>query len=451
MAPGELAATAAPKAADMSIPSPAHDRLARRESAISALARLPASDILNDHEQAILAIEEARGLSPTPGPARWLVVIVKATRLCNLRCVYCRSWAEGPNQTMTFDVMARSVREALSMPNVHGVEFVWHGGEVTMLKPKVFRKFLWLQERYRQPGQEVKNSIQTNATHLTDEWIDFLHEFGMGVGVSIDGPPELNDRRRLDKDGRGTSSRIAGGIARLRQAGIPHAALVVIDREIIGAGPERLLGYLADIGLDKISFLNVLPENDPDDPEIVKSTYFTFPEYVRFLTDTFSVWWNSFRDRMEIREFRDFIQKMSVPKTSIGCLWMGNCMGRYVTLEANGDLAPCDKYRSDPGSILGNVMHSPMADIIRTSGYLADAKKEASDAKTRMAPCKWFHVCNGGCPHDRHLASRFGDAVEPGRCCGVAPLLDHMARTMGRTMERAGIRAGSSGLDNPAS
>jgi sulfatase maturation enzyme AslB (radical SAM superfamily) len=37
-----------------------------------------------------------------------LVLIMKATRHCNLRCTYCRSWSDQTNQTMTFEVLARS-------------------------------------------------------------------------------------------------------------------------------------------------------------------------------------------------------------------------------------------------------------------------------------------------------------------------------------------------------
>ena len=33
-------------------------------------------------------------------------LIIKATRLCNLRCTYCHDWDVGVDQTMPFDVLA---------------------------------------------------------------------------------------------------------------------------------------------------------------------------------------------------------------------------------------------------------------------------------------------------------------------------------------------------------
>ena len=90
---------------------------------------------------------------PDAGGQAVLTVIMKATRLCNLRCTYCHSWRSGPNQKMTFDVLAHSIHGALRDPSVGYVDFVWHGGEVTVLPVEFYRKALWLQERFRRPDR----------------------------------------------------------------------------------------------------------------------------------------------------------------------------------------------------------------------------------------------------------------------------------------------------------
>ena len=60
-------------------------------------------------------------------------LIIKATRLCNLRCTYCTDWRDGPDQTMAFEVLASLVSAALKDPDHDSVEFIWHGGESTLL------------------------------------------------------------------------------------------------------------------------------------------------------------------------------------------------------------------------------------------------------------------------------------------------------------------------------
>src|SRR4029077_20302558 len=134
--------------------------LRARESGPPAGA--PPASVLTPAE---VADYEALSAEPDPEPPGGVAVtmIMKATRLCNLRCTYCHSWREGPNETMTFPVLARATRDALRDPSARSIDFVWHGGEATLLPLSFYRKALWLQQRFRRPGQSVHNNLQTNA------------------------------------------------------------------------------------------------------------------------------------------------------------------------------------------------------------------------------------------------------------------------------------------------
>src|SRR5581483_2761405 len=99
-------------------------------------------------------------------------LIVKATRLCNLRCSYCHDWRSGPDQTMSFPVLARMTAAALRDPEHQLIDFVWHGGETTLLPAGFYEKAMAVQARFRRPGQGIVNIIQTNGTLLTPKWVD---------------------------------------------------------------------------------------------------------------------------------------------------------------------------------------------------------------------------------------------------------------------------------------
>ncbi len=215
-------------------------------------------------DEAALVERLAADPDPVTGDSAVLTVIMKSTRLCNLRCTYCHSWRAGPNQTMTFPVLAHATRDALRDPAVRMVDFVWHGGEATLVPRSFYRKAVWLQERFRRPGQTVLNTVQTNGTRLTDEWLEFVREHDFSVGVSLDGPPEIHDARRVDVRGRPTSASVRQGLERLQAAGITRSGtLMVVDEEIRAVGAERVLDYLLEIGVRGVALLNVLPENTP--------------------------------------------------------------------------------------------------------------------------------------------------------------------------------------------
>ena len=145
--------------------------------AVRALAAAPAASMLTADE---LEVFECLRDEPAPRAGRlrpFTVMIMKATRLCNLRCTYCNQWRDGPNQIMGFEVLARATRDVLRAPGVRRVEFVWHGGEATLLPIAFYRKALWLQEQFRTPGQSVNNVMQTNATRVSDAWLEFWKRY----------------------------------------------------------------------------------------------------------------------------------------------------------------------------------------------------------------------------------------------------------------------------------
>jgi uncharacterized protein len=388
-------------------------------SALAVLGAEPAAAVLEPREAELLRRlpgEESRSHTAT-GPS--LVMIMKATRLCNMRCAYCNQWRDGPNQNMRFEVLARAIHGALQLPDIRRVEFVWHGGEPTLLPMSFFRKALWLQQRFRRPGQVVHNAIQTNALRLPDEWIAFLRRNEFSVGVSLDGPPEVHDRRRLDVASRPTSERVRSGLGQLAAAGIRHGVLVVVDDAIVDFGAGPLLDYLQSIGVEHVDLLNALPKNTAVGAPL-EGFYIDLDRYVEFLRDVFRLWWPARAERISIRELGGLVQQLrgGGPGT---CVFAGNCFGSFLTVDPGGDVSACDKYVGDPQYVFGSLMRADLSAIL-SSARLENVRRENERELAVPPACRWFTVCHGACPHDRYTARRRRPERAEG-CCGFAPLL----------------------------
>ncbi|WP_333023138.1 hypothetical protein [Wolbachia endosymbiont of Pentidionis agamae] len=52
----------------------------------------------------------------------------------------------------------------------------------------------------------------TNGILIDTEWIKIFKEYGIGVGISLDGTKNLSDTYRLDKKGNGTYERVVSKI-----------------------------------------------------------------------------------------------------------------------------------------------------------------------------------------------------------------------------------------------
>jgi uncharacterized protein len=90
---------------------------------------------------------------------------------------------------------------------------VLHGGEPLLLGlPDMRRLVEGLSKAMR---ADAGLHVQTNGVLLSDEFIELFAEHEVGVSISLDGPAEIHDRNRLDRNGRGSHSQVIEAIARL--------------------------------------------------------------------------------------------------------------------------------------------------------------------------------------------------------------------------------------------
>jgi uncharacterized protein len=199
--------------------------------------------------------------------------------------------------------------------------------------------------------------------------------------------------------------------------------LVVVDKQVTELGPKVLLDCLVeDLGVRGAAVLNVIPENADSVPS--KGDYLPWAEYVAFLRELFRRWWPDYRNKIDIRELSSVVRVLSggAPST---CVLAGNCMGRYLTVEAHGTVSACDKYIGADSFEFGNVLHSDLNTLVARSGNLARAREQAHSEMAKMSGCRYFAYCRGGCSHDRRLNQLYNRSW-PGTCCGLADLLDEV-------------------------
>jgi uncharacterized protein len=352
-----------------------------------------------------------------------MTMIMKGTRLCNLRCAYCHDWESGSDQTMSFEVLAHSIAAAMQDDTHNVVTFAWHGGETTLLPMDFYRRAMALQSRFRRPGQYVQNHLQTNATRLTAEWAEFFRRNDFGVGISLDGPSEVQDNYRPDAAGRSTFDRVLAGMRLLEEHQVSYGVLMVVDATTIARGADALFDFIVELGLKRIGLLAVNPRNQPEATWLTPTAPYTSPSTMgAFLSNLYDRWFEHGDDTISIRELSDIEQALSNGHRS--CKMAGDCIGDLFVVDPNGDIAHCNLFRGDSSYTLGNLLHDDFA-TIRAGAKLRDLRHQHESDLAAMAACPDFEVCRGWCPHVRYLSSRHDPSFSEG-CCGLRPLIDHI-------------------------
>jgi len=224
--------------------------------------------------------------SYTDTPISLSPVIKAVSGGCNLRCNYCFYSGNQPEiKRMSVDTLEALTKHLLESPSKH-FNFIWHGGEPMLLGIEFYEKALEAQTRYKRSDQDIRNSLQTNATLINQGWVDFFKRNSFGVGVSIDGPAELHDLVRVQTDGRGSYDQVVSGINQLKAANISFGGIAVVNRITVNH-PETMFAFIKDGGIPMA--LNRCNANT-DDPEEVRKLAVGPAEYNAFLLKIFDLW-----------------------------------------------------------------------------------------------------------------------------------------------------------------
>ncbi len=182
--------------------------------------RLKACELVSD---AALPDRPSSGIKPlASGPVETMVLFLNQT--CNLRCIYCFGDAGeyGHREVMSFETAAASIDWLLDSSLDAGNVFInFFGGEPLLSFPLLKSVVLYAKSRALQRNKKISFSVSTNATVLDDEMLSFLSREGVEPLISFDGPPEIQNRQRPFRNGRGSFNRVVENIGRL-QAVFPN-------------------------------------------------------------------------------------------------------------------------------------------------------------------------------------------------------------------------------------
>lgn len=325
---------------------------------------------------------------------------------------------------MPLPVLARLVARTLEDGEHTSIDFIWHGGEPTVLPMTFYEKALYLQARLRRTDQQVQNILQTNGTRLTSEWVQFLKNYQFGVGVSLDGPALVHNQQRRFPSGGDSFTQVIDGIRRLQDRGLDFTLLMVIDQDTLGLGADCVFDFLLEQNIKRISCIAAKPVNVPKTLPGTPAQHYSSPKQMAgFLGRLFDRWLQHGDEEIEIRELRAIMNRLSgdPPYT---CTLAGGCLGRYFLVEPQGQIAHCDLFLGDPSYTLGNVQQNSFAEI-RDSPALLALRTKYNESIMRMRECSYFSVCNGWCPHERYLSIRHNPHHQE-NCCGLSDLIAHI-------------------------
>lgn len=326
------------------------------------------------------------------------VLLKTVSEGCNLACDYCYySSLENKNNIQTFDLMVleKFIKEYADYSTGY-MSFAWQGGEPLLAGLPFFEKVIELQKKYAKKGTVISNALQTNGTLITKEWAKFFKKYNFLVGVSLDGPAEIHDKRRPNRGGKGSFAQVMNSIQHLKEASVDFNILTVIHEDNVLRGQD-LMNFYTKEGFQYIQFI---PCMDFRSQNIHTPGRFliTPQEYGQFLCDAFDIWFNEGTPETSIRFFDEYLS-VSLHQEASLCTHRKACP-KMLVLESNGNAYPCDFY-IDQDLCLGNIGTDSLTDILNNTIYDTFLTKK-ENVSSKCKECEFFKYCHGGCPRNRN-------------------------------------------------
>ena len=374
--------------------------------------------------------------------------------ICDIACDYCfylekRELFPGERQfRMSDEVLAKYVEQYVEAQPTPVVEFVWHGGEPTLLGVDFYRRVVEAQKPFR-GRKEIRNTLQTNALSIDDEWCAFFKEHDFFIGVSLDGPKEVHDRYRKDRHGRGTFDRVMVGVRLLQKHGVEFNALACVGRET-AYKPLEVYRFFKEAGIRYIQFTPII-EREPDaetkaiklwlarpavldrpEPNTKVTPWTVEPEaYGDFLIAICEEWVRKDVGTTFVMNF-EWALNAWIGAGSPICIFSKTC-GRAVAIEHDGSVYACDHYVY-PEYKLGNVLAGNLGEMVEARWPTASVRTRRSRCPSTAASARSRRRAGAGAPstasRPRPTASR--------DCTTSAPAIRNSSATFASTCGRWG-------------
>ena len=329
---------------------------------------------------------------------------LNSTQLCNLKCIYCAAGGDG---TYGSPVVKLDLKQGLpqlewlmsKMTPGETFQINFLGGE-PLLYPKVIREIASSALQFsKQFNIFVRFSVVTNGTRLIEqEVINLLQDFKMAVTISIDGPPEIQDKFRPKANGQGSSIDLEKSLKKLLliKSDLPSIGLAaVFHKDHVGVLETYQYFLKWDVDFYELNFSHI--END-------REASLAFSQGMTAVAD-FAIIKGGEEELRKIRNFDGFFDRLDEQLKLENFCGAGKSL---LSMDAKGDLYSCPWDINDKNLKLNSK-------IGLSANKLAPFQAPQID-KNHCRSCWAKYLCGGGCSYIHKNSTGFSQKIDPIFC-----------------------------------
>jgi uncharacterized protein len=357
-------------------------------------------------------------------------VVLKVHSRCDLACDHCyvyegadQSWRSRP-RAIPDQVISQTAKRIAEHARAHGldsVQVIMHGGEPLLAGRTKLRRVASELQSALHGVCRLDLRIHTNGVLLDEKYCELFAEYGIKVGISLDGDRTANDRHRLYADGRSSYDQVVRAIGLLsadRFRELYAGLLCTID---VANDPVAVYESLVRMSPPRIDFL--LPHATWDEPPV--RTPGAPTEYADWLLAIYYRWLEAGRP-VRIRTFESILSTINGSESQTEALGLSPVA--LVVIETDGSYEQVDSlkvaFAGAPGTGFDVFRHT-LTEAAGHPGLVARQQRLAGLCRT-CQECPVVTSCGGGLyTHRYQTGTEFANASV--YCADLMKLITHIS------------------------
>lgn len=313
---------------------------------------------------------------------------------CNLRCKYCYG---GDGQysergLMSLDVAKKSVDFLMENSTKDNVSVVFFGGEPLVNYQLIKDVVAYSKDQEKKYNKKVYYSMTTNATLVTDEIAQYLHDNKFTLTISIDGDEETHNMSRYYANKKGSYKDVVRGINILKEHNVPIVARGTVSPENMNL--TNSVEHLISLDFNSLFLSEAL-------------NLFSKEEDFEKLSNQYGEMIQQYREYLENEDYNKLVKNRAVKKIFDRLTTVGirnkfcGAMLNTITIDKSGNIYPCHRFVANKEYKMGNVFTG-----IPEDKFNKFVEKDLRLSKREKCFSCWaYNICGGGCPNENLIAT----------------------------------------------
>ncbi|MFF8832758.1 radical SAM/SPASM protein FxsBH, inactivated beta-hydroxylase extension form [Streptomyces sp. NPDC015131] len=349
----------------------------------------------------------------TGPPVPFREIVLKVHSRCDLACDHCyiyehadQSWRTRPKAISDQAISWTALRlaEHATTHALPSVTVILHGGEPLLAGPARLRRVCEELTSALAPVTALDLRIHTNGLQLGPRFLDLFDEFGVKVGISLDGDKAANDRHRRFADGRSSHPHVLRAVALLHQERYCHLDLGLLCTIDVANDPVTVYDALLALAPPRIDFL--LPhatwEQPPPRPDGSPTAY---ADWILAAFDR----WNDQGRPVPVRLFESVLSTLSGGPSLTESL--GLAPTDLVVVETDGTLEQVDSLKSayEGAAATGFDVYTHALDEVAAHPGVRARRLGLDGVGETCRRCPVVRSCGGGLYTHRYRDGHFAN------------------------------------------